>query len=71
MTPERRRGAIDIEYAFGFVAAVVGLLLICMRLTGLIGWPWWLVLSPIWGTPLLVFVVFWVLFGIMDLPRRT
>lgn len=34
---------------------------IVLKLTGFIDWEWWIVLSPIWGSALLVFVVFVVL----------
>ena len=38
---------------FGMLAIVF----IACKITGFIDWPWWLVLSPIWGVLLLVVVV--------------
>lgn len=38
---------------FGLLAIVF----IACRLTGFIDWPWWAVLSPIWGFWLLVLVI--------------
>jgi hypothetical protein len=28
---------------------ILGILFIVLKLTGLIGWPWWTVLIPLWG----------------------
>ena len=39
----------------GFFGLLTIVFIAC-KLTGFIDWPWWLVLSPIWG--LLLFVVF-------------
>lgn len=32
--------------------------MICLKWAGLIGWSWWAVLSPIWGTVALYFLAF-------------
>jgi len=44
----------------------VGLLTICfivLKLMGYIAWSWWLVLSPIWITILILFII--VVFGVV------
>ena len=38
---------------FGLLAIVF----IACKITGFIDWPWWLVLSPIWGSLLFVVVI--------------
>ena len=37
----------------GFIG-LLGILFIGLKLTGFIDWPWWVVLSPLWGYALLV-----------------
>ena len=40
---------------------LLGIVFIVLKLTGFIDWEWWIVLSPIWGSVLLVIIVFVVL----------
>ena len=40
---------------------LLGIVFIVLKLTGFIDWEWWIVLSPIWGSALLVIIVFVVL----------
>ena len=49
----------------GFVSLLL-LLFITLKLTGHIDWSWWWVLSPIWGTALLVVVI---LFGYVAIKK--
>lgn len=41
---------------------LLGLLFIGLKLAGCIDWPWWVVLSPLWGSALLFAVVCLVIF---------
>lgn len=36
---------------------LLGILFIVMKLFGLINWPWWVVLSPLWILPAVVIVL--------------
>ena len=36
---------------------LLGIAFIVLKLTGYIDWPWWIVLSPIWGGALLFLLV--------------
>lgn len=47
----------------GFLS-LLGLLFIGLRLAGLIDWPWWVVLSPIWGQ-LAVLMSCFVILGVV------
>ena len=40
----------------GFLGAL-GILFIGLRLAGIIDWPWWVVLSPLWGGAALCILV--------------
>lgn len=40
---------------------LLGIAFIVLKLTGVIDWEWWIVLSPIWGSALFVVIVFAVL----------
>lgn len=40
---------------------LLGIVFIVLKLTGFIDWEWWIILSPIWGSALLVIIVFVVL----------
>ncbi len=55
----------------GFLGAL-GILFIGLRLAGLIDWPWWLVLSPLWGGALLwlIAVAVVVVAAVSDESRR-
>jgi hypothetical protein len=37
---------------------VLGIALVVLKLAGVIGWSWWLVLAPFWISPALVVVFF-------------
>lgn len=50
---------------FGLLAIVF----IACKLTGFIDWPWWLVLSPIWGLLLFVVVIAIVAYVISEIKR--
>ena len=52
-----RRGGV------GFLS-MLGLLFIGLRLAGLIDWPWWVVISPIWGQ-LAVLMACFVILGVV------
>jgi hypothetical protein len=41
----------------GFLGALA-LVLIALKLTGFIGWSWWLVTAPLWGGAALILGVF-------------
>ena len=36
---------------------LLGLLFIGLKLAGVIDWSWWLVLAPIWGAWVLIFII--------------
>ena len=38
--------------------SVLTILFIGLKLCGFVAWPWWLVLSPLWGSLLLALVLF-------------
>ena len=44
----------------GFFGAL-GILFIALKLCGVVDWEWWIVLSPIWGSILLVVIMIAVL----------
>jgi hypothetical protein len=44
---------------------VLAVAFIVLKLCGVIDWPWWLVLSPIWASILIVVVVF-IVFLLVD-----
>lgn len=48
---------------FGMLAIVF----IACKITGFIDWSWWLVLLPIWGPLLLVFVVAFIAFIVSEI----
>lgn len=52
-----RRGGVGFP-------SLLGLLFIGLRLAGLIDWPWWVVLSPIWGQ-LAVLMACFVILGVV------
>lgn len=41
---------------------LLGILFIGLRLGGVIDWPWWAVLAPLWGPFAFVLIVFVILF---------
>lgn len=45
----------------------LGLLFIALKLMGVIDWPWWAVLAPLWGPFALVVVIGLVLLAIVVL----
>lgn len=44
---------------------LLGIVFITLKLCGIIDWAWWIVLSPIWGSILLVIVIV-VILAIID-----
>lgn len=46
---------------------LLAIVFIALKLTGFIDWPWLLVLSPIWGFWLLVFVVALIAFIVSEI----
>ena len=40
---------------------LLGILFIGLKLGGVIDWPWWAVLAPLWGPFAIVFIVFVIL----------
>jgi len=48
----------------GFVGLLT-ILFIALKLTNVIDWSWWWVLSPLWIAPMVFIVVFGVIFLIM------
>ena len=44
------------QHGLGFIEGL-GLLFIALTLTGVITWPWFWVLSPLWGQLVIFFVV--------------
>lgn len=48
-------------HGIGF-ADVLCLIFITLKLTHVIDWSWWIVLSPIWATLLIVIVIVTILF---------
>lgn len=47
----------------GFTGALT-IVFIVLKLTGVIGWSWWWVLSPIWISTILVAVILLIILGI-------
>ena len=48
----------------GFVGLLT-IVFIVLKLTGVIAWSWWLVLSPIWITAMFVLVVFLIVLTVI------
>ena len=48
-------------HGIGFVD-VLCLIFITLKLTHVINWSWWIVLSPIWATLLIIIVIVTILF---------
>ena len=44
---------------------LLGIVFIALKLMGIIGWPWWLVLAPIYG-PAAIAIVFVVIYLIVE-----
>lgn len=38
----------SVRYSSGGFFGLLGILLIGLKLAGVIDWPWWVVLSPVW-----------------------
>lgn len=51
----------DVNINFGF-PGLLTILFIALKLTHVIAWSWWWVLSPIWITILLVLLVLFIAF---------
>lgn len=47
----------------GFVGLLT-IVFITLKLTNFIAWSWWWVLSPLWITPVFVFVIAMIAFGV-------
>ena len=43
----------------GFVG-ILTIVFITLKLTGYIAWSWWWVLSPLWITPIVVILIFFI-----------
>lgn len=41
--------------------ALLGILFVVLKLTGHIGWSWWWVTAPFWGSYLLLIVAFFII----------
>lgn len=50
--------------------AIATLALVVLRLTGVIGWPWWVVLSPAWASLLFAFLVLAAFFLAVWMSKR-
>jgi hypothetical protein len=46
----------EIKIGSGWLSHVLGLLFVTLKLTGVIDWSWWWVLSPFW-IPVAIFVM--------------
>ena len=56
MTPEQERRDKGAATGVGFMG-LLGLVFIVLKLVGVIGWSWWLVLLPLYGPGLLMLAV--------------
>ncbi len=52
--------SVTVNFPIPFIG-LLGLLFITLKLTGYIGWSWWLVLSPFW-IPIAVSIVMFLAF---------
>lgn len=53
------------EHTFGLgVFDVVGIVFITLKLLRVIDWSWWWVLSPLWASIVLIFIMLGILQGI-------
>lgn len=46
----RQRTVVKEKSGIGFFG-LLGVVFIALKLTGHVGWSWWLVLAPLWGPP--------------------
>ena len=59
----------DSTRGVGFFG-LLGILFIGLKLTGFIDWPWWVVLSPLWGYVLLIVLLLLVVVVVTILQEK-
>ena len=47
----------------GLMLALLFMVFMVLKLTGVIGWSWWWVTAPLWGMPVLLLAAFGVFMG--------
>ena len=65
----KRRESTSVTTGLGF-ADVLTIVFIVLKLTGVINWSWWWVLSPVWIGVIIIAVVLAVLFIVTVASER-
>lgn len=42
-------------------AAKIAICMVCLKLLGVIGWAWWIILAPIWGVWIIASVLYFLI----------
>lgn len=49
----------------GFSSLLTGIIFIILKLYGILGWAWWVILSPIWGfMDLIILIICFIMVGV-------